>query len=455
MQHKADVVFVGGSVFTAPWDASRPGGIAVTGRAGSWPWARRRAARAGRSGHRGRRPGRRAAAARLPGRPRPPGDGRRRPCCSATCTTPTSAERVPRRRSRRTPPATPTSSGSSAAAGRWSTSPAARPTRQALDAVVPDRPVFLTNRDGHGTWVNTAALELAGIDASHPRPGRRPDRARGRRHRRPAPCTRARATARRPAAPGDQRRASMYAGSARRPGAALLPRHHGLAGRRGRASCSACDDIFAGLPDGRRARATCRPASSARCGGSATAAPSRSPSSSSAAPRAGRPLPRRRSVKIMQDGVAENFTAAMLEPYLDRDGCATAQLRVSASSTRSSCATTSTQLDAAGFQVHFHALGDRAVREALDARRGGPRGQRPQRRPAPPRPPAGRAPRRHPALRRARRGRQHPAAVGRPRAADGRADHPVPRRARARRWQYPFGDLLRAGARWPPAATGR
>ena len=29
------------------------------------------------------------------------------------------------------------------------------------------------------------------------------------------------------------------------------------------------------------------------------------------------------SVKIMQDGVAENFTAAMLEPYLDHDGCAT------------------------------------------------------------------------------------------------------------------------------------
>ena len=29
------------------------------------------------------------------------------------------------------------------------------------------------------------------------------------------------------------------------------------------------------------------------------------------------------SVKIMQDGVAENFTAAMLEPYLDGCGCAT------------------------------------------------------------------------------------------------------------------------------------
>ena len=56
--------------------------------------------------------------------------------------------------------------------GGWSMEffPGGTPTRQALDAVVPDRPVFLTNRDGHGQWVNTAALELAGIDASTPDP---------------------------------------------------------------------------------------------------------------------------------------------------------------------------------------------------------------------------------------------------------------------------------------------
>ena len=48
--------------------------------------------------------------------------------------------------------------------------PGGIPTRQALDAVVPDRPVFLPNRDGHGTWVNTVALRLAGIDAATPDP---------------------------------------------------------------------------------------------------------------------------------------------------------------------------------------------------------------------------------------------------------------------------------------------
>ena len=37
------------------------------------------------------------------------------------------------------------------------------PTREELDAAVADRPVFLVNRDGHGAWVNSKALELAGI----------------------------------------------------------------------------------------------------------------------------------------------------------------------------------------------------------------------------------------------------------------------------------------------------
>ncbi|MFE6856146.1 amidohydrolase, partial [Streptomyces sp. NPDC057674] len=72
------------------------------------------------------------------------------------------------------------------------------------------------------------------------------------------------------------------------------------------------------------------------------------------------------SVKIMQDGIAENFTAAMTSPYLDGCGCATANSGLSfvdPGALRRYVA----ELDALDFQVHFHALGDRAVREALDA----------------------------------------------------------------------------------------
>jgi len=52
--------------------------------------------------------------------------------------------------------------------GGWSMDafPRGLPRREPLDAVTGNRPAFLPNRDGHGAWVNTAALRLAGIDAT-------------------------------------------------------------------------------------------------------------------------------------------------------------------------------------------------------------------------------------------------------------------------------------------------
>ncbi|HEY4607411.1 MAG TPA: amidohydrolase family protein, partial [Acidimicrobiia bacterium] len=40
------------------------------------------------------------------------------------------------------------------------------PPKGLLDEVVPDRPVFLYNADGHGAWANSLALSMAGVDAS-------------------------------------------------------------------------------------------------------------------------------------------------------------------------------------------------------------------------------------------------------------------------------------------------
>src|SRR5262249_22996509 len=48
--------------------------------------------------------------------------------------------------------------------------PGGVPSKDDLDGVVPDRPVFLSNRDHHGVWVNSRALELAGVDAATPEP---------------------------------------------------------------------------------------------------------------------------------------------------------------------------------------------------------------------------------------------------------------------------------------------
>jgi predicted amidohydrolase YtcJ len=71
-------------------------------------------------------------------------------------------------------------------------------------------------------------------------------------------------------------------------------------------------------------------------------------------------------VKIMQDGVCETFTAALLTPYLDAHGHPTGGTGISfveADALKEHVV----RLHREGFQVHFHALGDRAVRESLDA----------------------------------------------------------------------------------------
>lgn len=44
------------------------------------------------------------------------------------------------------------------------------PTRSDLDAVCADRPAILSRKDGHSLWVNSRALELAGVTANTPDP---------------------------------------------------------------------------------------------------------------------------------------------------------------------------------------------------------------------------------------------------------------------------------------------
>lgn len=44
------------------------------------------------------------------------------------------------------------------------------PTKHSLDSLFPDRPVFLVNAEAHGAWVNSKALEIAGITKDTPDP---------------------------------------------------------------------------------------------------------------------------------------------------------------------------------------------------------------------------------------------------------------------------------------------
>jgi hypothetical protein len=72
------------------------------------------------------------------------------------------------------------------------------------------------------------------------------------------------------------------------------------------------------------------------------------------------------SVKLMLDGIIENYTASVVDPYFDADGNQT-QNRGMDFIDPDVLVQAVPRLDALGFQVHFHALGDRAVRIGLDA----------------------------------------------------------------------------------------
>ena len=66
------------------------------------------------------------------------------------------------------------------------------------------------------------------------------------------------------------------------------------------------------------------------------------------------------------DGVIESFTAAVLDPYLDAAGRPTAERGTSLIDPEA-LRDAVVAIGAAGFQAHAHAIGERAVREALDA----------------------------------------------------------------------------------------
>ena len=205
MGQQAELVFAGGAIYTADADrrqltaATRPAAAArQCGR------GRRRPDRGHRqrgrqpvpgpdgAGHRGRRPARPGAAARFPGRARASGvrrrhddrlqpDRRHEPGRGAG----------PDRGLRRAAPGARVDRGLGLADG---VVPGGTPDRRTLDRVTGSRPAYLSNRDGHGAWANTARLEARRPRRADARPGGRPDRARAQTAGRRARCTRARRT---------------------------------------------------------------------------------------------------------------------------------------------------------------------------------------------------------------------------------------------------------------------
>ncbi len=236
--------------------------------------------------------------------------------------------------------------------------PGGTPRREDLDAIVPDRPVFLTNRDGHGAWVNSRALEMGGVtaDTSDPVDGRierDPDGS-------PTGTLHEGAMDIVQRLEPDDTPADLE--EALRLGQAYL---HSL-------GITAWQDAIVTPHTEERAYVALasRGELSARVVGAMWWERQRG------AEQIEEFVERRRvasigryqatSVKLMMDGVLENFTGAMIDPYGDGHG-GTTENRGLSQIDPNGLKTWVPQLDALGFQPHFHAIGDRAVRESLDA----------------------------------------------------------------------------------------
>jgi predicted amidohydrolase YtcJ len=245
------------------------------------------------------------------------------------------------------------------------------PRLATLDAVVADRPVMLESTDGHSAWVNSRALEVAGIT----RATSDPPRGRIERDAAGEPT-------------GALHEAAMRLVADHAPGPdqaeweAAIERGQAHLHRLG---ITAWQDAAVGPEMLAAYRAV---AEGGRLSGRAVAALRWEPDQGleqlpglverrregtlegSGEPHRGAPGTggrlRASAVKIFADGVFENRTAAVLAPYLDGDGRPTGDHGIGMLAADELAAVV-TALDGEGFDVHVHAIGDRAVRDTLDA----------------------------------------------------------------------------------------
>ncbi|MEE2037674.1 amidohydrolase [Nocardiopsis sp. CT-R113] len=243
--------------------------------------------------------------------------------------------------------------------GGWASSlfPGGRPTAGILDAVVPDRPVYLLGADLHDAWVNSTALARAGITSatSDPVHGRI-----------------VRDSLRRPSGLLQETAADLISRLLPDPGqdrirSALLAAQRTLHGFGFTAWQDALVGPYLGLAD--PLPAYLELAEAGALTGRISLAMWWDPAKgddqvdgllhrAQLARRAGL---RADAVKIMQDGICENGWAALISPYAngrDSEGGRLDPWQL---------ASAVAALQDVGLSAHFHAVGDRAVRECLDA----------------------------------------------------------------------------------------
>ncbi len=235
------------------------------------------------------------------------------------------------------------------------------PTAAKLDELVPDRPAFLPSTDHHDAWVNTRALEIAGVtrDTPDPADGWIERDADGN------PTGTLREGAMQLVWPHVETSREEYADALRE-----AQRHlhsWGITGWH-----DALIGGFAGLDDPTQAYLDLIAADELTARVRCSQWWDRSRGTEQVIEllaerdRLARHGLAAGSVKIMMDGISETYTASVVDPYVGLEGCPCGDHGMAFLS-REQAFEAVTALDAEGLQVHFHAIGDAAVRDALDA----------------------------------------------------------------------------------------
>lgn len=239
----------------------------------------------------------------------------------------------------------------------WSNTlfPKTGPDRALLDAVAKDVPVVLSSEDGHSVWVNSKALEMAGITAGTPDPpGGVIERGPG---GRPS---------------GTLRESAAAPAAGLIPGFSQSELERGLEAYQSMALALGITTAHdASIDAGGREPAAYRALEKThrlkmRFRASLYADPGKGLEQTDALAgereKNSGPLFQTNTAKLFIDGVVEGVTAYLNEPYAHRPGFRGRPLWEPAA-LNAMCAA----LAGRGFQLHFHAIGDAAAAEALDA----------------------------------------------------------------------------------------
>jgi predicted amidohydrolase YtcJ len=232
--------------------------------------------------------------------------------------------------------------------------PEANPRKEQLDEAVGNRPAYIESADGHSGWANSKALALAGITKDTPDPtGGRIERD---------------AVTKQPTGTLRESARELVTGkippATAEENAAGLKRAVQFANSLGIVSVQEADSsdeiLNAYWALDTRGQLTVRTVAALRTD------PRRGDEQVAGLierrTRFSGKRMRATAVKIFADGVIESGTAALIGPYLNRGGS-----RGELNFEPDRLTKFVTHLDLEGFQVHIHAIGDRAIRVSLDA----------------------------------------------------------------------------------------